>query len=56
MQTIARLLVFAPDACVLAGFALAGIGVYRLWPACIWFYAGAVCVLVGVALSRAEGR
>jgi hypothetical protein len=43
------------DCFVLAGVILIGIGLYRLWPAGIWFYLGVVCVGVGGMIPRVRG-
>ena len=40
------------DTFVGLGLTLGGIGVYTLWPVGVWFYSGAVCVLIGVVLGR----
>lgn len=43
----------ADDLCYVAGVCLVGVGVYRQWPEAIWFYAGAVCLVVGLVLTCA---
>jgi hypothetical protein len=40
-----------PDAFLLAGLTLCGIGVYALNPRAIWLYAGACCVWFAFALA-----
>ena len=40
------------DGFVLVGAVLIGVGVFRLWPAGIWFYIGAWCVLIGLMIPQ----
>jgi hypothetical protein len=44
------------DAFVLIGVLLIGVGLYRLAPMLIWFYAGGVCVVIGIAIPRVRLR
>ncbi len=44
------------DALVLTGGLLIGAGLYQLWPMAIWFYAGAWCIVIGLAIPRVRLR
>ena len=47
---------FIDDAFVLVGAVLIGVGVWRYWPGCTWFYAGGCCVVVGILLGLPNRR
>ena len=43
---------YLDDVCVGTGAILGGVGVYLHWPSCVWFYAAAWCIVVGVSAGR----